>query len=175
MIGSRCTSDNKPAVTIRPPLAPRANAATPRSISSGSRRPTGLTSTPSDGATECIAASCAIPVGCVGSRRTTARVTLGVLEQFEQFAAHAIFEQGKTGGVAARARKACNITGADRVRDLNEHDRHSARCLQQWSYPCGAVGQDDLRCERDQFRCVTANALVLTRAPSVVDVHIAVG
>ena len=49
------------AVTIRPPFGERAKAATARSISPASRMLTGLTSTPSDGATAWMAPNWPIP------------------------------------------------------------------------------------------------------------------
>ncbi len=79
---------------IRPPLAPAANAATPRSISAGSRESSGLIVTLSGGVAENNTASCAMPVAMAGSRSTRhARdVRRDLLEQLQPFAAHAILE-----------------------------------------------------------------------------------
>ena len=51
---------------------------------------------------------------------TAARVTPGAisLSSSSHFAAHAVFELGETGGVAARPRQAVDKAGADRVGDL---------------------------------------------------------
>src|SRR5262249_23770583 len=62
---------------MSPLFAERAKVATARSISATSRTLTGLTSTPSDGAMDWMAANCAGPAASAGSRRTAARVTLG--------------------------------------------------------------------------------------------------
>src|SRR5262245_55045578 len=55
----------------------RANSATPRSISSASRTPTGVNSTPSECAPDWIAANWPTPATDVELRRTAARVMLG--------------------------------------------------------------------------------------------------
>ena len=52
---------NALAVTIRPPFEQRAKVATARSISSASRTSTGLTSTPTDGATAWMTGELADP------------------------------------------------------------------------------------------------------------------
>ena len=36
-----------------------------------------------------------------------------------------------------------------------------------------AIGQDDVGCEREQFRRVRANAVGIARAPAIVDPHVA--
>src|SRR5262245_40485719 len=66
-----------PPVTIRPPVPERANSATPRSISSASRTPTGVSSTPSACAPDWIAANWPTPATDVELRKTAARVMLG--------------------------------------------------------------------------------------------------
>ena len=77
-----------------------------------------------------------------------------------------IFEQDEAGRVAARPRQAVDEAGADRIGDNHEHDRHSAGRLQQRPYGRAAMGQDDVRRERDQFRRVSANALGVARRPN---------
>src|SRR5215467_7895319 len=64
---------------MRPPLGELANAEIARSISPGSRKLTGVSSTPSVGATDWIAPNCPIPAAMAGSRRTATRVTLGAI------------------------------------------------------------------------------------------------
>ena len=65
-----------------------------RSISAASRTLTGLTSTPSDGATAWMMANWPIPAVMAGSRRIAARVTprRDLLEQLQPFPADAKFE-----------------------------------------------------------------------------------
>ena len=45
-----------------------------------------------------------------------------LLEQFQPFCAHAVFELGKSGSVAARPRQARDPACADWVDDIHEHD-----------------------------------------------------
>ena len=95
-----------------------------------------------------------------------------LLEQLQPFPAQAVFESHETGGVAARPRQAVDEAGADRIDDDREHDRHRAGRLQQ--RPHGrAMGQDDVRRERDQFRRVSANFGGIGRGPAGVDPHVA--
>jgi hypothetical protein len=61
MIRSRRLGAEGPAVKTSPPLADWASAAISRSISAGSRRLIGVTSTPSAGTTDWITANCPIP------------------------------------------------------------------------------------------------------------------
>ena len=63
--------------------------------------------------------------------------------------------------------------GADRIGDGREHDRHGAGHLQQRRHGRAAIGQDDVRRERDQFRRVLANRVGIACAPAVVDPHVA--
>ena len=89
-----------------------------------------------------------------------------LLEQLQPFPAHAVFERGEAGGVAARPRQALDEAGADRIGDWHEHDRHGAGRLLQRPHGRAASGQDDVRRERDQFRRVFANAVGIARAPA---------
>ena len=109
-----------------------------RSISPASRTSTGLTSTPSDGATAWMAANWPIPAADGGSRSTATRVTLGAicLSSSSHFPLNAVFEHGEAGGVAARPRQAVDEAGADRIGDVHEHDRHGAGRLQQRRHGC---------------------------------------
>ena len=101
---------------------------TARSISPASRTLTGLTSTPSDGATDWMAANWPIPAVMAGSRRTAARVTPGAicLSSSSHFPLMPYSNCDKAGGVAARPRQAIDEAGADRIGDDREHDRHGA-------------------------------------------------
>src|SRR5262249_3494010 len=79
MISSRWRTVSALDVTTRPPFGERAKAAIARSISPGSRTLTGLTSTPTDGATDWMTANWPIPDVRAASRRTAARVTAGAI------------------------------------------------------------------------------------------------
>ena len=148
---------------------------TARSISPASRTLTGLTSTPNDGAAVWIAPNWPMPEVMAGSRMTAARVMRGAisLSSSSHFPLITVFEQRKTGGVATGPRQALDEARADRIGDMHEHDRHGAGRLQQRPQRGAASGQDDVRCERDQFRRVSANAISIARAPAVFDPHVA--
>src|SRR5262245_42321175 len=77
MISLRWTMAKLLPVTIRPPLGERANAVSPRSMTSGSATLIGVNSTPSDGATDWIAPSWPLPDARPRSRRIAASVTRG--------------------------------------------------------------------------------------------------
>ena len=130
-----------------------------RSISPASRTLTGLNSTPNDGATAWMAPNWAIPDGYGGIPKDGARVTRGAIcfEQFQPFPADAVFEQVNPVMLPpGRARLSTNPR-ADRIDDLHEHDRHGAGRLLQRRHGPGAIGQDDVRRERDQFGHVSSN------------------
>src|ERR1700738_3343185 len=103
------------------------------------------------------------------------RVTRGAisLSSSQQFPAHAEFESGKTSGVAAWPRQTCHEAAADRVDGSNEHDRHAATCLLQYPDNRPGRGHNHIRRERDQFCRVFAKAIEITRAPAIVDPHVA--
>jgi hypothetical protein len=111
--------------------------------------------------------------GGIAEDRNSRHAGCDLFEQFQPFAAHAIFEQGEAGGVATRPRQARDVTGADGIGDLYEHDRHAARCLKQRSNRRGPIGQNDIRSERDQFADVPTHAFGVARAQTVVDPRVA--
>ena len=106
----------------------RAKAATARSISPASRTSTGLNSTPNDGATAWMAPNWPIPAayGGIAKDRHSRHAGAICLSSSSHFPLNAVFEQAKSGGVAARPRQALDEAGADRIGDLHEHDRHGA-------------------------------------------------
>ncbi len=79
----------------------------------------------------------------------------------------------KSGGVAARPRQGRDEASTDRIRCLREDDRYGSGRLQQQRHDLAASGQDDIWCEREQFRRVSANALGIARGPASVDLHVA--
>ncbi len=161
---------------IRPPFEERANAVTARSISPASRTPTGLSSTPNDGATAMIAPNCPMPpgIGGIPQYRRSRHARRDLLEQPQPFPAHAVFEQAETSGVAARPRQALDDSQRrpDRLIATNTIGI-GAVGLQQLPQAPAASGQDDVGRERDQFRHAFANALGIARGPAVVDPHVA--
>ncbi len=116
-----------------------------------------------------MAANCPIPEATAGSRRTAARVTRGAIS-LSSSSHFPLMPYSKIVNPVAlppgRARLV-DEAGAHRVDDQHEHDRHDAGRLQQRRHGYGAsTGQDDVRCERDQFRRVSANVVGIGRWPS---------
>ena len=93
----------------------------------------------------------------------------------QPFPAHAVFKFHEPGGVAARSRQAVDEAGTDRIGDDREHNRHGAGKLQQGSYGRGAMGQNDVRRERNQFRRMSADFNGIPSGPARVDSHITAG
>jgi hypothetical protein len=83
------------------------------------------------------------------------------------------FHIGKTGGIAARPRQASDVAGANRIVGLREHDRRGAGRLEQRPHASSARRQDDVRCERNQFRRIFAKAVGIASGPTCVDPHVA--
>ena len=133
---------------------------------------TGITSTPSDGATAWMAANMARSKGLAGiaKDRHARHARRNLLEQLQPFSGHAEFVRHEAGGVAARPRQAVDKAGADRIDAEREHDRHGAGRLQQrpWS---NAISEDDVGRERGQFRRVSANFCSVRRPAESIRSH----
>ena len=65
----------------------------------------------------------------IPNNRRSPHARRDLFEQFQPFAAQAVFERKETGGVAARPRQAVDVPGTDRIDDDREHDRHGASRL----------------------------------------------
>ena len=114
---------------IRPPFGEAAKAVTPRSISPGSRKLTGFTSIPNDGATDWMAPNWPIPAAVVGSRRTATRFSAGAISLRSSNHFALMPYSNKTKPVAlppGRAR--LSTKPADGIDSVREHDRHGAGC-----------------------------------------------
>jgi len=96
-----------------------------------------------------------------------------LLEQFQPFAAKPVFEIHEAGNVAAWPRQAIDEARADRIGHGREHDRQGAGEMLQCRHADGGVGQEDVRCERDQFLRVSARPVGIVLAPADVDPYIA--
>ena len=105
--------------------------------------------------------------------RNTRHARHDLLEQLQPFPAQAEFERHESGGVAARPRQAVDEAGAHWIDDDREHDRHGASRLEQRPHGRGALGQNDIRRERDQFRRVSAKVDGTGSGPARVDPHVA--
>src|SRR5262245_45182022 len=172
MIASRWAIVSAIRVTIMPPLPGRAKAPTSRSISPASRTPSGLSSTPKEGATPWIAANCASPDGLLDSRRTATRRTPGAISL--SISSHLTLSPNSADmkPVALPPGRARLCTMPMPTGHGHEDDRHaSGRLLQRhrWRRP---VGHDDVGRERDQFGRVPADAIVID-APARVDLQVA--
>src|SRR5262249_7614883 len=145
-----------------------------RSISATSRTLTGFNSTPTDGATDWMAANWAGPEARPGSRRTPARRTLGAISfsSSSHFALKPYSNEVNPGSIAARPRKAVNKPGANRIGNNHEHDGHRASRLQQRRRSRVAGDNDDIRRERDQFGRIGAKAIGIAGGPAGLDVHV---
>src|SRR5262249_33475823 len=97
-----------------------------------------------------------------------------LLEKLQPFSAQTIFEQHEAGGVAARPGEAIDQAGADRIDNAHENDRQSTSDLLQRRHARGPAGEDDVRCERNQFGRVFAMAVGIVFAPADVDPRTAV-
>ena len=148
---------------------------TSRSISPASRTLIGLTSNPSDGATDWITASWPTPAAAVGSEKIAARhVWRDLLEQLQPFPTQSVFVQDETGGIAARPRQTVDKAEGVVATVTAANTIGTARLA--WSSastdePLG--GEDGLRRERDQFRCVCAHVVGITCGPAHVNAHVA--
>src|SRR5207249_1311636 len=90
-------------------------------------------------------------------------------EQFKPFPADRIFEISKARDIAARARQALDVAGADRVSNNREHDRNSSGNLHQRDDRGAGMGHDDVGDKRDQFLGVFAHGAGTSVAPTVID------
>ena len=90
-----------------------------RSISRASRTSTGLTSTPSDGATVWIAPNWPMPerYGGIAKDRRPRHARRDLLSSSSHFPPMPYSNRGKAGGIAARPRQAVDKAGADRIGD----------------------------------------------------------
>jgi hypothetical protein len=86
----------------------------------------------------------------------------------QPFSAHAVLEHREPGRVAARPCQARDETGADRIDDGHEHDRHSAGGLQQRRRGCSpGRTHEDVRRQCSQFRRLPAQVVGVGRGASV--------
>src|SRR5262249_18939000 len=79
------------------------------------------------------------------------------------------FKLGEAGGIAAWPRQARDHAGANRVDGLRKHDGHEAAGLLRPPRYFGSPAQYDIRFEREQFSRLSAVALGIALAPTIVD------
>ena len=168
MIRSRWLSVDALAVTIKPPLErarmPRRRARSRRIAHVDRAAPPPRATAPRPGLRR-IGRSrriCEIPKDC---RSRHARRDL--LEQFQPFAAQAVFEDDETGGVAARPRQAIDEAGADRIGDITNTIGTVRVACSNAAARGRCRSQDDVRRERDQFGRIFANFVGIVRAQRV--------
>jgi hypothetical protein len=144
-----------------------------RSIPGASRTLTGLTSILSDGAATWMTPNWAGPVGTAGSLRTATRATLGAIS-FRSSSHFAAIPYSLTMNPVAlppgRARLSTNpaATGSLTIGKTTGTGR-----LQQRSHGRSAMRQDDVGCEGDQFRHVSANFVGMAGGPARLDPRVA--
>src|SRR6516162_401043 len=175
MIRWRCTATNALPVTMSPLFGPRTKAAIVRSISETSRTLTGLTSTPSDGAMDWMAANWAGPEASAGSRSTPARVTVGAisLSSSSHFALSPYSNEVNPVALPPGRAKLSTKPAPTGSGTITNTIVHAARDLQHRRRPRIAGDEDDIRRERDQFRRISAKTIGLAASPAGLDVHIA--
>jgi hypothetical protein len=75
--------------------------------------------------------------------------------------------------IAALPRQAVDEAGPHRIGDVGEDDGHGPAGSQQRTHGRRAAGQDDVRCEPNQFGRVCTNAVGITRTAAMVDAQVA--
>src|SRR5262249_9073434 len=95
------------------------------------------------------------------------------LEQLNPFPGDGIFCKSKTSRIATGSREAFHKPATNRIGDVHEYNRDGAGCLQHRSYGRGAIGEDDVRRERDQFGRVSAIEFGIAWTPAIVNSYVA--
>ena len=109
-----------------------------------------------------------IPPVMAESRMTATRVTPGATSLSSSNHFPLVLYAIRVKPVALRPGRARLSTNpsADRAGDVHEHDRHGAGRLQQRPYRPAASGQDDVRCEREQFCQVFTSVVGIAGGPA---------
>ena len=111
--------------------------------------------------------------GGIPKDRRSRHARRDLLEQFQPFPAHAVFEQRKPVALPpGRARLSTKPAPTGSVTCTNTIGTVRVACSNGPTV-AAASGQDDVRRERDQFRRVFANVVGIARAPAGVDPHVA--
>ena len=162
------------AVTTRPPFEERAKAATTRSSSPASRTSIGLTSTPTDAATDWMTANSPtpeVPQGREGPPLASraARSTSG---------APAIFRSNRTrpakaGDVTSWLCQALDEAGTNRIGNGGEHNRYGSCRSQQRRHAYRAGRQDDVWGKGNNFRRIPTQGIEAAGSRAVIDLHVA--
>jgi hypothetical protein len=126
-----------------------------------------------DDATEWIPLPDSARAGFANDRRADC-AGRDLLEQLQPLSAQRVLELGETGGIAARPRKACNVTTADRIEALHEHNRYAAARLlnQRHDSRRSAADHNEIGRERKHLRSLGAKARGFARGPADVDLYI---
>src|SRR5215472_9948198 len=96
-----------------------------------------------------------------------------VLEYLQFFALHRELGRSEAGDVAARMRQAGDKPGADRIADLSKDNWYPTGLLLQRLQYQRADGQDYVRLQANKLDRIGPNALAVSGAPAIVDVHVA--
>src|SRR6187397_2078304 len=132
MIRSRLLMVSGAAAQISPQFDPRANSVIVCSTSLVSRPPSGVNSTPNEGATDWMAANWPTFEGTVGSRTTPIRAMRGAISlSSSSHFVDAILENWKSSHVATWLRHAGNKPGGHRICHHHKYNRQGAGRLLQ--------------------------------------------
>src|SRR5262245_49521094 len=173
MIRARCKAVAALDVAISPPFADRAKAVMARSISTASRTSIGPTSTLSDGAIAWMTPNWAIPEEFVGSRRTATRLTSGAISLSSSSHLPLRLYSVERKPVALLPGRARLSTIPAPTGSPTKDNRHGAGCLPERPNCRDAMGEDDIRRERNQFGRVSANVVGIDSSPANVDPQVA--
>jgi hypothetical protein len=96
-----------------------------------------------------------------------------LLEQFQPFHDDRILIKREAGGVATGSRQTWDEPTADRIADLNEHNRYRLSCLFQPLQGGRGRGDDNIWIRADELHRIGAQALGIAAAPANIDPYIA--
>src|SRR6516165_522443 len=96
-----------------------------------------------------------------------------LFEHAQPFAHHQRLVKNEPGDVAARMRKAIDISGGNRVRDARENDGNRARFTQQCSELSGKARKDRIGRGTHELGRVGVSALVVATDPALVESDVA--
>src|SRR5262245_35308132 len=111
--------------------------------------------------------------GGITKHQGSSHVGRDLLEQLGPFTAHAVLEAREACDIAARVRHTFDETSTNRIGNVHEHDRDSARGLLQRRNRYTAYAKDRVRRECDQLRRVAAKAVEIAPDPTGFDLQIA--
>src|SRR5262249_26008982 len=95
------------------------------------------------------------------------------LKQLKPFPAQSVFVDRKSRRIAAWPVQAVDETSAERIGDVGKDDRHSRVKTPQRRHAQSTAGENDVRRECDQLRCIFLLKIKVILAPTNIDLDIA--